>query len=442
MIDSLAESITPSIKKKDVAILASIYKTIFTWSRSIYQTTWITVIFWWCLWGIVELIWQLTNWRWLKYIVALSDAHESQIIGITTFALGFYTYVLYSRWWNLYNAIPSPDDIAMCIHVSLPKPEQFELKKKLIRYTLLSQALVFAWLSPDFTDKYPTLNSLVQKNLLTFDEKLRLKRSIISDYNVCPYWTPYVWFQGLIQQEFVKKAIDSDLLFNHLFQTAEKFNEGCASIIKSREVSVPLDFSQVCSLLVWGSWFMGTLGWHGCSKVVEDNAEGIAIPIYDFFLCTILVGWLNGTIVLLFPFAVRSDGFDLVKIFERDVRVTKLMCSCPMTEEYVNEQVDHEQRQYLVPKPVGLPPRPGGVEESVLYSTDSEHSEPNSLPSDPHVTFVGVEEHNSANDVDLTSSEVNDANDVYLNSRFIHPTVSEEHSSNLFGWFTTNSKLI
>lgn len=336
------ESMSTMYSKNDVSVQTSIFKTIFTWKRSMYRTTWKAMIVWLFLWGLVELIWTLTNSEGLQHLIDLVDDHKDKVQQITTFVLGFYTFALYSRWWNLYNTIPWPDDLAMLIHISLPNPEHDQLKKQLVQYILLCQALVFAWLSPDFSDKYPTLNSLVEIDLLTYDEKLRLKRCIISKVNDCSYWTPYVWFQALIYQQYELGEIKSELLFNHVLQTAENYIHGLGNILLTSDVSIPLDYTQVVTLLVWCCWLIGIFSCHTCSKEMKTN---LPVPIFPFFISTILIGWLNGTIPLLFPFATRSHGFDLISIFQRNLRICKLMVSCPMTSEY--EMTEEEQKSSL-----------------------------------------------------------------------------------------------
>lgn len=335
-IEKKWESMSTMFSKNDIRVQTSIFKTIFTWKRSMYRTTWKAMIVWLFLWGLVELIWQLTESEVLQNLVELIDDHKDKVQQITTFVLGFYTFALYSRWWNLYNAIPWPDDVAMLIHISLPNPEHNQLKKQLVQHILLCQALVFAWLSPDFSDKYPTLNSLVEIDLLSYDEKILLKRCMISKVNDCSYWTPYVWFQARIYQQYELDEIKSELLFNHILQTAEKFTQGLGNILVTSDVSIPLDYTQVVTLLVWCCWFIGMFSCHGCSK------DELPIPIFPFFISTVMIGWLNGTIPLLFPFATRSYGFDLISIFERNLRICKLMVSCPMTAEY--EITEEEQK--------------------------------------------------------------------------------------------------
>jgi len=317
--------------KSDREVQLDNFKTIIQWKKGLYITTFKPMIAWIVIWGLIEILWVTTKHSAVQAIVDVVDDHKDKLQSITTFVLGFYVAVLYARFWDLYNQIPWPDATVMLLHMALPEDEHHLLRQDLIRYMLVSQALVFSWLSPAFGKEYPTLKSLIDINILTYDEKAILTRITIKKYNDCSYWTPYLWFQAMIIRMWENKQIESEMLFNMILTTNKEYVSKLGGLLITGSLTIPLPFTQVVTILVWSCWLTGCFSCHGCSK---QNLSKIPLPIFPFLISMLLIGWLQATVILLYPFHAHSTGFNVVDIFERNLRVCKLMNDCPMADKY------------------------------------------------------------------------------------------------------------
>ncbi|GMR55650.1 hypothetical protein PMAYCL1PPCAC_25845, partial [Pristionchus mayeri] len=80
-----------------------------------------------------------------------------------TFMLGFYVSTVFSRWWDIFNNVGWIDTpallIASCI-TGRDEPTRI-LRRNLVRYLVLTQALVFRDVSACVRKRFPTMNHLV-----------------------------------------------------------------------------------------------------------------------------------------------------------------------------------------------------------------------------------------------------------------------------------------
>lgn len=352
---AVSRSENPTLFFQD-AIDRSFYGIMFTWD-GIYIHLWKSMLFWLILWGVVEgcihtidvpNIEENGRWEANHWLIRLCDFFEEsklRMITMTVFLTGFYVNVTYNRWWNLYTAIPWPDDIAMALHTIFNKNEETEIKKTLMRYMLLAQALTFMWISPKFLEKYPNLQSLIDVGLLTYEERISLNRCYVKNVNDCTYWTPYLWFQNLIYNQYRKGAFTSEAILHKVLHEAKCFMGGLGSLFVISDVTVPLTYMQAIAWCVWALWGFTIFCAHSYDATNRNSPKYLPIPLFSFLINFILLGLLKVSLIMMYPLGSHAcnESFDLLDYFERNLKVCQIMLDCPLTDE-AKKLIDEAER--------------------------------------------------------------------------------------------------
>ena len=111
-----------------------------------------------------------------------------------TFVLGFYVGQVIKRWWDQVKDIPDIDSVTICLagFVQLEFKDEDEkkrqqaaddalrLKKKIVRYCLLSWTMCLATISPPLKSKFSKADKFVEKKLLKNRELKALQVQMLS----------------------------------------------------------------------------------------------------------------------------------------------------------------------------------------------------------------------------------------------------------------------
>ena len=124
------------------------------------------------------------NRIWHDWVITM-QSNETTATRYLTFILGFYVGQMIKRWWDQVKSIPDIDSITNCMagfvqlefkdEETKAKTAALELKKKIVRYCLLSWTMCFASISPPLKDKFKMGEHYIEKGLITEKELLTLK---------------------------------------------------------------------------------------------------------------------------------------------------------------------------------------------------------------------------------------------------------------------------
>jgi len=130
------------------------------------------------------------------------------------FLVGFYVSNVVSRWWQQFQCLPWPDQLALKLANFVPGTDDVHhnLRKFIIRYVNLSNILVFRLVAPRVEKRFPDYDSLVDAKLLLPHEAKILKESDEkSPHEITSI--PLLWATRLLNKAFEEKKIKIESSF-------------------------------------------------------------------------------------------------------------------------------------------------------------------------------------------------------------------------------------
>ncbi|KAK6046986.1 Bestrophin [Cooperia oncophora] len=163
--------------------------------------------------------------------------------------LGFYVSAVFTRWWQIFDNIGWIDTPALWIaQYVLGKTERARLlRRTLVRYLVLTQAIVFRDVSAGVRKRFPTMNHLVTSGLMT-EKELEDFNSIVTTYP--KYWVVMNWVFRLIRLAREEKNIPGEMVYVDLMEKIRQYRVQVLSLTLYDWVPVPLVYTQVVHLAV------------------------------------------------------------------------------------------------------------------------------------------------------------------------------------------------
>ncbi|VDM80669.1 unnamed protein product [Strongylus vulgaris] len=129
--------------------------------------------------------------------------------------LGFYVSAVYSRWWQVFDNMGWIDQPSLQITQSIRGNDERSkiLRRNIIRYMILMEAMVFRDISSLIRKRFPTMQHLVASGLMT-QKELEMFDAVKSPHS--KYWLPIQWLlslmtlakeEGRIQGEYIYVAL-------------------------------------------------------------------------------------------------------------------------------------------------------------------------------------------------------------------------------------------
>eukprot|EP00091_Calanus_sinicus_P006778 TRINITY_DN17528_c0_g1_i1.p1 TRINITY_DN17528_c0_g1~~TRINITY_DN17528_c0_g1_i1.p1 ORF type:complete len:262 (-),score=41.65 TRINITY_DN17528_c0_g1_i1:212-997(-) len=172
------------------------------------------------------------NRAWHDWVAGMKES-ESTATKYLTFILGFYVGQMIKRWWDQVKSLPDIDSITNCLagFVQLEfgddqktQDSALRLKKKIVRYCLLSWTMCLSAISPPLHDKFSSGEKYIQKGLMRKGEMKALQ----GDRPACwkdQWWIPITWAICLVnsnhpesqgcklkeQKDIIEQSSSSDL---------------------------------------------------------------------------------------------------------------------------------------------------------------------------------------------------------------------------------------
>uniref|UniRef100_A0AC34FKE6 Bestrophin homolog n=1 Tax=Panagrolaimus sp. ES5 TaxID=591445 RepID=A0AC34FKE6_9BILA len=163
--------------------------------------------------------------------------------------LGFFVTFVVSRWLAILNGIGWIDNSAMAFATFIHGEDENTklLRRTLIRYMVLNQALVLRDISMQVRKRFPTLETLIAAGLLTSAE-CKLIESINDHYS--RYWVPLQWCHQHLCKARADAKIPNDNLLGRTLAEIHTFQQGLATLLKFDWVPVPLIYPQLIFMSV------------------------------------------------------------------------------------------------------------------------------------------------------------------------------------------------
>lgn len=165
------------------ATFCGIHKLLFRWKGSLWKCIWKELLLWTILYFTVSAV----------YRYVLDEEQQSTFENISefcytyssyiplTFMLGFYVSAVFSRWTKFFDNLGWIDNPSLVVTTAIKTHDEIgrNIRRNIIRYLVLGQALVFRSISSNVKRRFPTIDHLVTAGLMTANEA-REYESIVS----------------------------------------------------------------------------------------------------------------------------------------------------------------------------------------------------------------------------------------------------------------------
>ncbi|KAJ1372057.1 hypothetical protein KIN20_034117 [Parelaphostrongylus tenuis] len=142
-----------------------LYRLLFRWKGSIWKSVWAELMVWMILYSLLSILYRFLLTKPQREVFedlcVFFDTYSSFIP--ITFMLGFYVSAVFTRWWQIFDNIGWIDTPCLWIaqYVRGSNERARLIRRTLIRYLVLTQAIVFRDVSSAVKKRFPTMNHLV-----------------------------------------------------------------------------------------------------------------------------------------------------------------------------------------------------------------------------------------------------------------------------------------
>ena len=313
-------------------------RLLFRWEGSIWHSIWVELCSWVVLFYLISFGYRLS---WLAdgssaednpsskriFEQVVLDWNANNTIVPVTFVLGFYTSIMFTRWWAQFLQVPWIDPLCQALNVSLraerlaDKDEVLQIKRSIIRWINLASCLVYQDCSQKIKqESFPDLAALVRLGVLNRDEMNELNESL---HDTHAFYLPYSWSHAVLNQAQDKGFIRSDIHMRLLIDKLESQRLGHGNLLGYGWVSIPLLFTQVVTAAVYTHFAFALVSEQFLDPAMKypGHEADWGIPFFSMMRIVTLVGWLKASELMKSPFGSDADSFEIDWIIRRNLDV-------------------------------------------------------------------------------------------------------------------------
>ncbi|EJD74825.1 bestrophin-3 [Loa loa] len=302
----------------------TLFKLLFRWRGSIWKSITLELFVWLILFAVISLIYRvaLTNEQISKFEQFVHYCDEKLDYIPLNFMLGFFVTIVLSRWNNFFVNIGYIDNIALMVaaYVKGTDDRARMLRRNIIRYCVLSQALVFRDISMRVRKRFPTVEALVAAGFMMKHEK---EKYDAIQYRYAKYWMPFQWALSLCQEARNQQKISSDILLEKVGEEIKIFRTNLAILCNFDWVPLPIMYPQLIVLAVHTYFLVGAIA---RQYIISDNARNksamdIYLPVMTIIQFIFYMGWLKVAEAMLNPFGEDDDDFECNFLLDKNLSV-------------------------------------------------------------------------------------------------------------------------
>ncbi|VDK44381.1 unnamed protein product [Anisakis simplex] len=304
-------------------------RLLFRWKGSLWKTTSAELAVWLFAYYALSLSYRFamdSNQKKIFEDLAVFFSTYSEFIPLT-FMLGFYVSTVYNRWREIFDHVGWIDTPALTIATFVKGVDERSrmIRRNLIRYMVLIQAMVFRDVSTPVKKRFPTMQHIVTAGLLTETEK-GIMDSVTTQH--AKFWVPMQWTFSLLRMAREEKRIESDHIYVDLVETVKTYRATVVSLTLYDWVNVPLVYTQVVTLAVRSYFLIALLGRQFIISERDLPAAktmDIYVPVMTILQFFCYFGWLKVAEALLNPLGEDDDDFEVNYILDRNLQVGLLI---------------------------------------------------------------------------------------------------------------------
>jgi len=285
-----------------------------------------------------------TNKVWHDW-VGVMKTNESTATKYLTFILGFYVGQMIKRWWDQVKSLPQIELVTNCLagfiqlefkeeHSNGQKVEDAtarvaarDLKKKIVRYCLLSWTMCLSSFSKPLQKKFNESDAYIKKGLLNKNELNALQgdKSVWKDQ----WWIPISWAICLVNATNKDKSQGCKVKEQkEMISTLNKFHTKLHDLYLFQTNPLPLIYGQAINVAIvswvglgiFGSQYLGTH--HGSLFFLIFRT----IPLFQLVKIIIIYTWLRVANIVRNPFGM-DNFYDINLVDTLDHNIWKASLS-------------------------------------------------------------------------------------------------------------------
>ncbi|KAK6108994.1 Bestrophin RFP-TM chloride channel family protein [Brugia pahangi] len=294
----------------------TLFKLLFRWRGSIWKSVTLELFVWLLLFAVISLIYRvaLSNEQVSTFEQFVHYCDEKLDYIPLNFMLGFFVTIVVSRWINFFVNIGYIDNIALMVAAYVKGSDDWArmLRRNIIRYCVLSQALVFRDISMRVRKRFPTIEALVAAGFMMKHEK---EKYDAIQYRYAKYWMPFQWALSLCQEARNQQKISSDILLEKVGEEIKKFRTNLAILCNFDWVPLPIMYPQLIVLAVHTYFLVGAIA---RQYIISENAKNkstldIYLPVMTIIQFVFYMGWLKVGLTIV------DDGCNKIPALLKDV---------------------------------------------------------------------------------------------------------------------------
>ncbi|EFO93657.1 hypothetical protein CRE_12665 [Caenorhabditis remanei] len=291
------------------------------WKGSVVKAVWAELLVWICLYATISIIifWIIP----MQYRTALNKeaARLDNLLGILDikFMLGFFVTIVVDRWKTILQNISFIETVALSVSTIIRGTDDNSrlARRSIIRYLVLSQAMVYRDISMRVRRRFPTMKSLMEAGFI-FENELHELEQTETGYN--KYWVPVNWCNSIVWRMQEQKYIEAPVSTNNVLNNIRDFRTQLENLCKFDWVPIPIAYPQIVFLAVRIHFFFTLFTrqyipletdeflWYRCIPL---------IPATSFFL---YLGWMKVAEALLNPFGEDDDDFEGNWVIDKNIK--------------------------------------------------------------------------------------------------------------------------
>ncbi|VDN07156.1 unnamed protein product [Thelazia callipaeda] len=192
-----------------------------------------------------------------------------------------------------------------------------KMRRNIVRYCVLSQALVFRDISMKVRKRFPTMNAVIAAGFMMPHEKLKLDEV---QYRYDKYWIPFQWALAICDDARQQQKIASDWLHRKVGEEIKRFRTNMANLYNFDWVPLPIMYPQTIVLAVHLYFFICSISrQHILSDEAPNKSKVSTFLMFQNFI--FYMGWLKVAEAILNPFGEDDDDFECNFLLDKNLAV-------------------------------------------------------------------------------------------------------------------------
>ncbi|VDM45144.1 unnamed protein product [Toxocara canis] len=328
----------------------TLFKLLVRWRGSIWKSVLLELAVWLILFLIITIVYRVAltpeQVRSFEQFVHYCDDKLDYIP--LNFMLGFFVTSVLNRWINFFSNIGYIDNIALMVaaYVRGTDEKTRMQRRNIVRYCVLSQALIFRDISMRVRKRFPSIETLVAAGFMMEHEKEKYDEI---QYRYAKYWMPFQWALALCQEARNQQKIASDILLQKVGEEIKVFRTNLAILCNFDWVPLPIMYPQLIALAVHTYFLICVLS---RQFIISEGAANksrmdLFFPVMTVLQFVFYMGWLKVAEAMLNPFGEDDDDFECNFLLDKNLTTPSLKKDIFWDEKieplYTLESVSEEQ---------------------------------------------------------------------------------------------------